>query len=143
MNDEVNYDRSKVNNQIRTYWLEMRNSVNRDPVVKKKVPDFTRHNGRKLKRLKNKGWRFPKGTKCNIPTRPKIGYKNSKESRGRKVNGLKLIIVNSIADFKSSSARKDYQVFCFAKAMGTKKRKELLEYCKSNKLPLYITMISF
>lgn len=135
--DTIDNKRLVTNRNIRAYWTEIRDTVNRDPISKKKVPRFTRHNGNRFLRL-NKAWRYPKGTKGNKLTRPKIGFKNPEVIRYRKSNGLKLCRVFCKRDIEALQL-KDYQVVNIAKSVGAKKRSELLEYCRDKGYPLYIT----
>jgi ribosomal protein L32E len=109
-----------------------------ETLEKKKCPSFTRHNGKKILRLKRKAaWRARKGTKSNFLKGPKIGYRNPSEHRFRKQNGLKIVRVFNLSQIqKSELTRKNYEVYVIAHTVGAKKREELLSYCKEKNLPL-------
>lgn len=129
----------EINSKIRDYWRQKRSLVELKPIKKNKVPSFTRHNGNHIKRLKDSGWRYPKGAHGNKLTVPKIGYKRPDQKRfRRKTDGLLIYNVCSIKEMDSHKL-KPYQVFCFKSCVGAKKRLILLEHASQNNYPVYIT----
>ena len=129
----------EVNTQIRKYWISIKSKVITKPVKKDQVPSFTRHNGNRFKRLKDSGWRYPKGAHGNKLVRPKIGYKRPEIKRFRCAsNGL---LFRNISNSKQMDniKLKPYEVFCFKSCIGARKRLILLEHAKNNKYPVYIT----
>ena len=128
----------EVNSQIREYWLSKKKEVLLRRLSKNKVPSFTRHNGRRIKRLK-RVWRSPKGSHGNKLTVPKIGYKRPDHLRFRRSSdGLLFRVVKNKKDL-SEIKLKEYEVFVFSAVLGARKRKELLEHAKELQKPVYIT----
>ena len=140
MKTEKESRRKKINSSIRNYWFEIKKQLELSPVNKNFCPNFTRHNGRKIKRL-SENWRYPKGSKCNTLTNPKIGYKRPTDLRFRRSSdGLLFRKITNEKDLRNLNLKK-YEVLIFSSTLGARKRQLLLQKIKELKLPLYTPRI--
>lgn len=101
-------------------------------IQKKKLPDFVRSDSWKVKRLKDSGWRKPKGldNKMRIqrkgwPPIVKIGYRKIKEARGLHPSGLEEVLVRNVKDLNGLD--KEKHIIRVASSVGRKKRIEIIE----------------
>jgi ribosomal protein L32E len=138
MTQSKNY-RRELNQQIRQYWLSVKPSLNLKVLKKKRKPSFTRHNGNRIVRLKDK-WTYPKGLHGNKITVPSIGHKRNALHRFRRhVDGLLFKMVNCIKDLEQSLKPKE--VFMFSHRLSARSRKLCLERAKELKVPVFINKI--
>ena len=128
--------RKNANLQLRRYWLQCNEKVERGALHKDKVPTFTRHNGNRIKRL-GEAWRAPKGSHGNKLTCPRVGYKRPEHLRYRRSSdGLLLRVVHNLSQMNVKL--KSYEVLVLASALGARKRTVLLAYAKEKELPVYV-----
>jgi len=141
---------SKVNDTIREYWRACKNMKDTEtgerllvlkPIHKDKVPTFTRHNGNRIKRLMDSGWRRPRSNGGNVLQRPKIGYKRPVKSRFRVESmGLMLKVIYNQRELMELQKIKDKSTAgVLASKIGAKKRQYLLEVAKKEKIPIYLS----
>ncbi len=131
--------RTRINRQIETYWKSMKKTLDYKPIKSKKVPNFTRHNGNKLKRLSRSNWRYPKSCQGNraIMTVPKIGYKRPAKERGAlRAYGMKPAIVVNIQDLKEAHGKGYLPIL--SRTLGAKKRQLLLNMARESSIPLIL-----
>ena len=111
--------------------------------MNKDKPVFRRRTGIRSIRRKSKDkwdkWRVPRGIDINWKrgdgNKPKIGYRLPKTKRGLHPKGKKEMLIRNKNDILSLSKedKKNY-VFRFAKTIGKKKKLELLELAKKEKI---------
>lgn len=108
--------------------LELRNKI------KNKKPVFIRQDNPKRPKLSDK-WRKPKGIHSKIRHHfkgrrkmPSPGYKSPVEVKGLHTTGLEIVRVFSADDIKKLD--KEKQGIVISKAVGTKKRLEILKIAK-------------
>lgn len=141
---------SKVNDTVRAYWRACKSMVDAEtgerlmvlrPIHKDNVPSFTRHNGTRVKRLMNSGWRRPRSNGGNVLQRPKIGYKRPAKSRfSVKSMGLMLKVIYNQKGLMDLLKIKDKSTAgVLASKIGAKKRLCLLEIAKKEKIPIYLS----
>lgn len=134
--------RKIINAEIRRYWNQCKQEkiLEYEPIKKKKVPRFTRHNGLKLKRLSRTGWRHPRSTQGNRASmmKPLIGYKNPESVRFcLRAYGKKIGIVANVEELRRASQRGEIPVI--SRTVGARKRIDILAYARANRLPVRLT----
>ena len=130
-----------INNQIFQFWTEMKPTVLRKRLKKKKKGTFTRSNGNKILALADTGWRYNNGLRGRVIKRPSIGYKRSSEIRFRRhADGLLFKLISDPKEILKHNL-KAYEVFMLSSRMGARGRTIALNLAKENKKPLYINKI--
>ena len=106
--------------------LEIRNKL------KSKKPVFTRHDSHKKSRVKNSGWRRPKGLQNKMRLHKKgykrgvaTGFGSPKEVYGLSREGLTQNVVLHVSDLKNLDPKKDGVII--SKKAGARRKKEILE----------------
>lgn len=90
-------NRTEVNQSILAHY-KTRTGFGK-AVTKPAVPSFTRHNGRKIKRLQDSGWRSPRGLQYSRSiVEPKIGYRRSRLIRSFLPDGVLPVRLYNLTD---------------------------------------------
>ena len=129
--------RIQVNNSIQQYWLQCKKSLVFSRTQGKKIPSFTRHNGSRLNRLKDSGWRYPRSSQGNGPSmkKPSIGYRNAQGVRHTiRAYGLIPEPVRNTTQLETTWANGRLPVI--AHQVGGRKRGLMLEHAKARGIPL-------
>ncbi|RLG21904.1 50S ribosomal protein L32e [Candidatus Micrarchaeota archaeon] len=107
--------------------------------MKKKKPTFKRQGAHRKKRVAKKGWRKPRGIYSHqrdsykfAGAKPKVGYKNDRDSRAIHPSGLKEILVHNVKELKVAEPNKN--IIRIASTVGKKKRREIVEAAEKMKL---------
>ena len=131
--------RLAVNSEIRAYWKEYNKSLDYTRTKTRKIPQFTRHNGKKLKRLQTT-WKYPKSSQGNLAIMkvPKIGYKGPERDRGKvRAYGMRPKVITNSNQLSLASNSGHLPVI--GANVGARRRKVLLECAKKNNWCLYLT----
>jgi len=112
--------------------------VKRKRPEKKKKPSFNVPNLKFFKSVKSR-WRKPRGTHNKkrmkaafMGASPKIGYRNPEKVRGLHSSGKREVLVRNMSELEAM--KEAGAVLRFAAALGTRKRKLMVERAKSLKL---------
>lgn len=108
-------------------------------IIKKKTPAFLR-SGDKKKRLKNTGWRRPKGITNKMRLQKKghrvivkTGYGTPRELRGIGKDGKPAVLVSNIEDLKKVG-KGDKAII--SSQVGLKKKIQIIEEAKKSKITI-------
>jgi len=103
---------------------------------KKKKPSFTTLKASGHPKRVTESWRKPRGTankqrrkRAWTPALPSIGYRNSKETRGLRIDGTEEVLVRSLSDLNSLKDRKNICIRIGGQ-VGKKKRITINEQAK-------------
>ncbi|MBS7647339.1 MAG: 50S ribosomal protein L32e [Candidatus Bathyarchaeia archaeon] len=106
--------------------------------IKKKKPDFVRHESWRYDRLKE-NWRRPKGIDNKMrrkikgwPQTVNVGYRGPKASRGIHPSGYEEVLVYNIEDLKKVDAKT--QAVRIAHTVGKKKRMQILQEARKKRI---------
>jgi large subunit ribosomal protein L32e len=93
--------------------------------------DFNREDGHKRKRVNAQNWRNPEGKHSRIrlekksaPNKPKVGYRTSKESRGKHPSGFDEVLVHRPEDLDELEEGEAARI---GSTVGGRKREQILE----------------
>jgi large subunit ribosomal protein L32e len=108
-------------------------------IIKKKTPSFLR-SGDKKKRLKNTGWRRPKGITNKMRLQKKghraivkTGYGTPKELRGIGKDGKPAVLVSNVEDLKKVG-KTDKAII--SSQVGLRKKIQIIEEAKKQKITI-------
>ena len=111
--------------------------------VKKKKPNFVRHEGWRYKRL-SEGWRRPRGLDNRMrrkikgwPPTVNVGYRGPKVARGLHPSGYKEVLVYNTNDLEEIDPKT--QAIKIAHTVGKRKRAKILVEARKKK----ITVLNF
>ena len=129
--------RTQVNQMIHDYWVNYKKTHDFKPLKKAKVKSFTRHNGSRLNRLKNSGWRYPKSSQGNRTriAKPSIGLKRPESKRFKlPAYGMAIGVICNHKDLEL--VVKSSKLPVISRTLGVLKRLEILNVCKEKDWPL-------
>lgn len=129
--------RLQVNQMIFNYWKQYKKTHKFKPLKKASVKSFTRHNGSRLNRLKNTGWRYPNSSQGNRTrlSKPSIGLKRPDSKRFKlPAYGMATGVVCNKKDLET--VVKQSKLPIISRTLGVLKRLEILNYCKQKDWPL-------
>ncbi len=93
--------------------------------------DFNREDGHKRIRVNSGNWRNPEGKHSRIrlekkgaPKKPKIGYRTSKEARGKHPSGFEEVLVHRPEDLEDLE---EGEAAMIGSTVGGRKREKIIE----------------
>jgi large subunit ribosomal protein L32e len=108
--------------------------------VKKKKPNFVRHEGWRYKRLKE-GWRRPRGLDNKMrrkikgwPPTVNVGYRGPKATRGLHPSGYKEVLAYNTKDLEEIDPKT--QAIKIAHTVGKRKRAKILIEARKKKITI-------
>jgi large subunit ribosomal protein L32e len=108
--------------------------------VKKRKPNFVRHEGWRYKRLKE-GWRRPRGLDNKMrrkikgwPPTVNVGYRGPKATRGLHPSGYKEVLAYNIKDLEEIDPKT--QAIRIAHTVGKRKRAKILVEARKRKITI-------
>ena len=108
--------------------------------VKKKKPNFVRHEGWRYKRL-SEGWRRPRGLDNKMrrkikgwPPTVNVGYRGPKATRGLHPSGYKEVLVYNTEELKKIDS--ETQAVRIAHTVGKRKRAKILVEARKRKITI-------
>ena len=108
--------------------------------VKKKKPNFVRHEGWRYKRL-SEGWRRPRGLDNKMrrkikgwPPTVNVGYRGPKATRGLHPSGYKEVLVYNTEELKKIDS--ETQAIRIAHTVGKRKRAKILVEARKRKITI-------
>ncbi|CAM9880228.1 unnamed protein product [Ascophyllum nodosum] len=108
--------------------------INKLNVVKKRTKKFARHQSDRFMRIKNSGWRKPKGIDGRVRRRfkgaiamPNIGYGSDKRTRNLLPSGFYKFLVHNVKELELLLMHNRKYAAEIAHNVSSRKRKEIVE----------------
>ena len=107
--------------------------IQKHKIVKKRIKKFARHFSNRFMRIKNSGWRKPKGIDSSVRRRfkgtipmAKIGYGSDKRTRNLLPNGFYKFSVNNVSELDLLLMHNRKYCAEIAHSVSTKKRQQIV-----------------
>jgi large subunit ribosomal protein L32e len=118
--------------------------LNKKTIVKKRTKKFARHQSDQFMRIRDSGWRKPKGIDGRVRRRfkgaipmPSVGYGSDKTTRNIHPHGFKSVVVANVSELEMLMMHNRTYAATIAHNVSSRSRKEIVK--RAEQLAIRVT----